>query len=615
MVISGHVITLGLRRQLASDGTLDLHRFYQRRAQRLLPALLAMLAVVIATGAFLTPVGALGQTLRTAVGSALLHANFVLANQPTDYFAPATELNPLLHTWSLSLEEQFYLVFPAVLLLTAAFLTRRGRRPTGPGLLLVVLAMGLWSFALAATSQDASYAFYSPFTRSWQFLLGAGTALVPNLVRSSRVRGALRLAGLAAILFAAVAFTDHDGLTTAIVASVGAALVMLAPAAQTDPTGRMLGAAPIVRLGDLSYSWYLWHWPCIVLLRAWWPTVTWMALAGGVLSLVPALLSWRLLENRIRHRPWRTSRGVWFTAATAAVVALALLGGAVLGSEPLDRGGYAQARSPHIDEATGCATPEALGARGSLDCTWHWPGSTEASGTAVLVGDSTAGMLSEAFIDAAHDLALDATIATYYGCPFTSARITRSGAAEPRCDRFVQDTLDALQQLRPEVVVLSVATDIYAKRADLQVVSSGGETATDPGDKERVLGEGLEATISALTASGIRVVLVHTIPKFEPWTLDACARGRLLTTPAACGTSMDLRTLDVQRKRAMAVELRAAEAGGATTLDLADTLCTTVCVTWNGDAWMWRDGGHLSIAAATLLRAPLAAALRASLAN
>lgn len=331
-VISGFVITAMLSREWESTGTVRLGAFYLRRFKRLTPALALMVAVTLLLSVLLlSPFGQQQVAAQTAVGAMALCANWVIASVTGGYFAPEAEANPLLHTWSLSVEEQFYLVFPLLLLVG----WRLGPRLRMPRMLTlaVVGGLGLASLALirgVALGIPASswvLGFYSPFNRAWEFAAGALLALVAHRMPSSRplgtVLGAGGLAAVAASLFVITEDTPFPGKMT-LLPVLGATLVIAGGLAHpNNPVSRMLSLAPMVRIGDWSYSWYLWHWPLIVIVGTVLPLASWVPLVVGALSLLPAVASYRWVEEPFRARAPRRRRAL--ASAGAAIVAVPVM--------------------------------------------------------------------------------------------------------------------------------------------------------------------------------------------------------------------------------------------------------------------------------------------------
>ena len=213
-VLSGFVIMLGLLRELEETDRIDLRAFMLRRIRRLLPALAVLLVVVLIASTFLAPIGGFDLGNTTSMMASLFNANTYLSLQQEDYFSTSTELNPLLHTWSLSIEEQFYFVFPAAVLFSWWVAKRVGidRRRTVGAVLVVgsVVSLGASialtsgfvglsrSFGFGVVRLDQSFAFYSAPTRAWEFAAGALFALVSTSTRwSSRVSTTSRIPAIA----------------------------------------------------------------------------------------------------------------------------------------------------------------------------------------------------------------------------------------------------------------------------------------------------------------------------------------------------------------------------------------------------------------------------------
>lgn len=310
-VISGYVITAMLLRERESAGRIGLGRFYLRRFRRLTPALAAMVAVTMVASYFILPKLAPQENAgATGMGAMLLAANFVIGVTTGNYFDAPADGNPLLHTWSLAVEEQFYLVFPSLLAI-AWLLARRSRRSNSRALLLVGFIAAA-SFALAlvgSASRDAAASwldgFYSPFARAWEFavgallVLGAGTLSIASRWRNS----AVGWVGLATLLSSFWLINGDTQFTSAWnLLPVGAtALLLFAGQGSDTVVTRVLAWRPMVALGDWSYSIYLWHWPMIVFAVTLWPFSGHAAPIAAGASFVPALMSYYLLESPIRE--------------------------------------------------------------------------------------------------------------------------------------------------------------------------------------------------------------------------------------------------------------------------------------------------------------------------
>ena len=276
-VISGFLITGLLWREVSSTGTVRLRRFYGARARRLLPASAAVGVVIAIASAVLLPSLQARSVFGDGIASALYVGNYWFVLQGVDYFAPAMPPSPFQHYWSLGVEEQFYLVWPPMIIGTAWLVRRARRRTRAPATAsetpyLVVLALvAALSFAmsLAVTYVVPSVAFYSLPTRAWQLAVGGLVALTATQWRRlpAPVAALAGWAGLALIVVACTLLsttTSYPG-TAALVPVLGAALVIGAGcAAAPRGCGRVLAVSPMRAVGRVSYSWYLWHWPVLL---------------------------------------------------------------------------------------------------------------------------------------------------------------------------------------------------------------------------------------------------------------------------------------------------------------------------------------------------------------
>jgi peptidoglycan/LPS O-acetylase OafA/YrhL len=346
-VISGFVITGMLQREWLATGRIHFAAFYLRRFKRLTPALALVVAVTVAAALLvLSPLGPQQTVAKTGLGAMLISANVVITQASGDYFDAPAAANPLLHTWSLSVEEQFYLAFPLILMIGWTVASRRSPlRWVTP---LWVAFVALVSFALALFALDrqlgpvahALIGFYGPLSRAWEFAAGALLVLAaPALSRLARpARAALGLAGVVLLVVSLVAIsesTPFPGPWT-LLPVVATLLLLVAGTGEETAVSRALATAPLVRVGDWSYSIYLWHWPLIVFARVLWPGHHPAVVAAAALSLLPAVASYRWLETPIRRLRLTGSRAGARLVAAVLVPVLALsLGSLLLSSQVL----------------------------------------------------------------------------------------------------------------------------------------------------------------------------------------------------------------------------------------------------------------------------------------
>jgi peptidoglycan/LPS O-acetylase OafA/YrhL len=320
-VISGYLIGGIVLRQI-DNGTYSVLNFYTRRFRRIVPALVAMLVATTIAMYFMAFPGPMA-----SYGSSLVAAMLSISNiyfwETTSYFAPAAETQPLLHTWSLAVEEQFYIVFPLLMLLAR----RRHRAAMLTVIGLLTLASASANIALIRVQPTATF-FLLP-TRLWELLFGVVAVATRSAWLSRRtVRETIAMVGLALIIMPILFYkptTLFPGVA-AIPPCLGTALLLCTGANGKTLVGHALSLRPLVFFGLISYSLYLWHWPIIVLLKQGLPLLhlppQWKVIAFG-LSILLGWVSWRLIE-----RPWRnpsiSPRTIFFwSGASAAVVSAA----------------------------------------------------------------------------------------------------------------------------------------------------------------------------------------------------------------------------------------------------------------------------------------------------
>jgi peptidoglycan/LPS O-acetylase OafA/YrhL len=339
-VISGYLITTLMMKDFAA-GTFSLVDFWERRIRRIFPALAVMTLFTVAAGAVLLFPDALQKLGASLVAQVLLISNLYFWNDSSGYFAGPAEEQPLLHTWSLAVEEQFYLFMPLLcLLLFRRWSSRQGQQTLKAACLrvfTVLLGLG-FLFSIAATWWDAHTAFYWLPMRAWELLLGACLACLPDTrpVLTDRRRTLLAAAALLTIIIVGAVYdkrTLFPGLAALPPCLATAALIWVGnPLFGGNPVSRLLASPLLVKVGLVSYSFYLWHWPVLAYMnylntgskddipRS--VRVLVMGLAFGI-----AWASWRWVETPVRRRLCFKTRRSLFTAALS-LMALMLATGA-----------------------------------------------------------------------------------------------------------------------------------------------------------------------------------------------------------------------------------------------------------------------------------------------
>jgi len=606
-VISGYVITSAITRRL-NDQRFRLHDFYLGRIRRLLPALATMLLIVMALSAVIGTIGSMGSTARTGGAASLINANtYLMLFETTGYFDAAATLNPLLHTWSLSVEEQFYLVVPGLLML--AWLVWRRRAVTSPTRLVLVV-IGIVSFVLMLvlsrhtdpSTLAGKIDFYSPFTRAWEFAAGALLVVLPTRWQMSR-RGASTAAAIGTAAVVAGFVLIHDGVTypslITLLPVVGTALVIAAGTHHRDnPVSRAFAWQPIVKVGDLSYSWYLWHWPLIVFAGILFTESAAWKVIGAAVSLPIAWLSYRYIENPVRFSPGATPTRTVVIGVVCTLVPLAMAVAILSWHSEVKSNWQRDPFALHQDNLRGCDGPKSLDQK-PADCTWPVVG---ASSRAVLIGDSLAGQYTEGFTTAMTKAGVTAQVATLSGCPFLDwGRHAQEAkdlgiTTDPDCARFVRQSMAELLRRPPSLVVLTSSAQRF--------IPGGRQGAVGEHDAERatLIATARAEMIKQLTAAGSNVALIAPLPKFPGWgpyvdgPFKEATVASVLTVGSPFTPKMSQSEVNAMLLAATDVERAAANVADAEFIDLRARVCgRRGCTAKGPTGWIYRDYEHLSV--------------------
>ena len=613
-VISGFLITGKLWRESQQPGGLNIAKFYAWRIRRLLPAALVAVALISLVGLLIAAPLDRSELAADGAASALSIANMRFIGS-VDYFAPTSSPSPFLHFWSLSVEEQFYLVWPALIVL----LTWRGgsSRRLIAALLIGVVA----SFALSMWLTDASpaRAFYLLPTRVWQLGVGGLLALI-GVAGTSRRVGALAWAGLAAVAVAGVALTaemPYPGLA-ALLPTAGAVALLYGGAAPSGPA-RLLAAAPLRFLGKISYSLYLWHWPLLVLpIMFLERALTGVEIVASVAAAIGvSWLSWRVVEQPFRYGD-RSRRATSWSAiriGVAGILSVALFTQGLAAALPSSAVAVQLTPSPSSSPAPSPSgspvasdgpitlpadlTPSLTSARddeerlrgdGCLafervttppNCVYGVKGSAI---TIALVGDSHASHWFPAIEAVALERGWRLLTFVKVSCSFTSL-VQRNLALKREyreCTTFNEATVARLNQIKPALTIIVNRRTFRPIDGDITSALAGA-----------ALGE-MVARLPGATA-----ILVDTP---DPGRDVPACLSKHPDDVRACLFTQD----DADNREIGVAERVAADVSGALLIDLTGEICGAwPCSPIFGSVLIYRDEDHMTETFSRSLAAPL----------
>ena len=634
-VISGFLITSHLRGEIERRGSLSLARFYGRRITRLLPAATAVVVATAVATVVVVPRFVWSQFGRDTAYAGTYSLNWMLAARSVDYLAEDTLPSAVQHYWSLAVEEQFYLVWPVLLLGLVALARRRSWPltrvlPVAAGVVVLVS----FGYAVAEVAVGRPSAYFTSTTRLWELAVGAVVALTLPWVKSRLSpthRTVLLVVGFGALLVSVAALTGSDWPAwPALVPVLGAGAVIVGGSGPTRlGTSRVLALPVLVWVGGLSYAIYLWHWPLITLARYRWdefslPQVALLAAATFGLAWGTQLL----LENPIRYSGWFKARlwrpfalaGVCMVLSLAAGTALIVAGpGSSLTAPPGARAQGAAVLPARIDvvdhqpwsQGVEWVLPSPVDALQDapvayrdgcqqntsstepLSCTY---GDVQGDRTVALVGDSKALQWLPALDTWAKSRGYRLVTYVKSSCPLSDVDVDLGGAEYPSCRDWSARVTQRLIDLRPGLVVTS------------QVRQGASARLGDADATRALMVAGLRRTWQTLLDAGMPMAVIADTPQTgvnvyacvaeRPDRLQGCEydRGAAVGRSALLTQALAVRALGGSTVDASGTVTQRGRNRQLTLVDLTDAVCpdTARCPPVVGNALIYRSGSHLT---------------------
>jgi peptidoglycan/LPS O-acetylase OafA/YrhL len=627
-VISGYLISRMLLRAVQRTGRVRFVDFYGRRARRLMPTAAVVLALTWLASRVILPASQLPATASQVRASALYYENWVLAHDAVSYLSASQPATPVQHFWSLSVEEQFYLIWPifffAAGLAAAAVVARAVQRygadtdithayasrrmMLGFAVTIMLISFG-WS--VHQTASDPAAAYFVTTTRMWELAAGGALAMIgrPVARRLARV-GILAWIGLVMVVISAFTFSDSSRFpgSVALLPVIGALLVVSSGSAfaKVGPS-RLTSLPALVFVGDISYALYLWHWPVIVLWKSW-TGYSINVLSGPLLAALAILLAWlttRYVEEPVRLAGWFAAHRWRSVATVSAVVVPVGLASVFIADEPPRFGGHLTAAYPGAAVLAGDASapaaapplPPPATASKDLQITANgrcaltesaaapkacvFGDTTHPVETVALVGDSFAGQWSTALAAVAQHEHWRLVSVLKNGCPWTTTLIQQPTQTVPfaACRQWGAATLtDLLTRIRPDVVITS------------DWPGDGNAAGATPGlPSDTAIARGMTTYWKTLIQRGIKVVAIREGPTMSQ-LIPYCLSGHDATI-AGCSTPRS-RAVPSTNPMPLAVRLM----GSAVPLvDMNPLVCgLTTCEPVVGNVVVYRDSHHLT---------------------
>jgi len=631
-VLSGFLITGLLAREVSRTGRVNLGSFWARRMKRLLPASATVLVFSALVAYFWLPITQRKDFGGDIVSAALYVVNWRLAERGVDYLAEDVGQSPVQHYWSLAVEEQFYLVWPILMLVVGIVAARRWK--VGAFAVLGVATVGSFAYSVQQTADSPATAYFVSTTRIWELGIGALLALAATRVEqlSAVARAVGGWIGIAMIAYAVLVFDESTTWPggNALVPTVGAAL-MIASGLRPTPGSpqRLLSLAPMVWIGGLSYSIYLWHWPILVGAQATYPDLQlrWVVLLM-VLSIVPAWLSNRFIEDPIRFGTFfkPTGRALGLGLALTAVgvgvgfgLGASVSVGGIDEATSSDSPGAAALLDPanagvdwsaiksvdemrplateaiddrpaFYDNGSGCQVDDGIAEPKRCDS-----GDESSDRTVVIVGDSKMAQWQPTFATMAKREGWKLVQLTKSSCTFADVDFARENRAD--CRAWGRTVLQDILDLKPDLVIES--------HRFIDALPPGANDDED--STEQAMVDGLTSYWQTLTGAGIPVVTLldnPSPPNAPVYECVAAAPNDLASCSFELGGAVKASGAVAQRKAA-------AEVPGVGIMDMTSTVCPDGdrCAAVIGNVLVYRQGTHLTKTFIDTAEPQLAAAL------
>jgi peptidoglycan/LPS O-acetylase OafA/YrhL len=620
-VISGFVISKILFLELQKNFTINFFNFYIRRFKRLFPALAFCVIVVgILSAIFISPLKDVSlNSLLTGVSSLYGFSNIIIGIKTGDYFDPQAKYNIFLHTWSLSVEEQFYIFFSIFFyfsikkkLLNSFFL-----------FVSIFFLVSLFIFFLNSndlvTSKYTSIlsGFYSPASRAWEFLTGVLSFIFVKkfFYKFSNIySNILVLVGF--ILIACSFFLINNFFFQTLACVFGAGSFLIGGSFKSTNKNfliKVIRAKYLCYVGSISYSWYLWHWPVIIFFSMFFKLNTTNVFFVFLISLIPSILSYEFLENPIRKLKNFNKKKLiittFLTLIIPTIILLILIFANSKGYWSDKIVNFKKSLEPlHIANISGCGQGFVPNHFSDKKCLWNSPNNK----AVYLIGDSNADQFSESVIIAGKKLNSEIRVFTKGGCSFIGRYWSvYSSFFNSDCNKYVDNSIEFLKKSKPGIVFIGISDSVWRAiyNKNIAIGPNQNQAYKDPHLIEQYLLEDLIFKIKEIKLSGHEIILIQPVPKFidkenkalfdfqKYSTLHFFMNKNQIKATSISSNSVD----EIQSKAKNYIKIASIRTE-STILDLKNYFCDEFkCLNVKNNFYMYRDATHISVEQSVIL--------------